>query len=213
MGRVLHASASGYFPTCIQAQLPSIADLQARYSGTASSIELMMALYWRVREWEVTYQSQEDGGGTVTATGIYGFDTSTEEGLVCAPQFIEKSFLSNIGFFQEHSFSIFSLFPNLFYSVTSLDNNNSFNYAFQTLYYGADDGSEGGFIYSGHIASELGPEAIEETRGLQIAGTGIAPFKITKLPDIANNYAQFTITPKNYWSYGGLYNEATGQLL
>lgn len=212
MGKVLHASYSGYFPTCIQTELPNIQDLQARYSGEASSLELMMALYWRVREWEINYQSQEEGGGTVTATGVYGFDASTEEGLVCAPQFIEKSFSSNIAFFQEHFFSILSLFPNLFYAVTS-SNNEAFNYAFQTLYYGADDRSEGGSIYSGHVASELGEEAIEETLSIQIADIGIAPFKITKFPDLANNYAQFTIAAKNYWSYGGLYNETTGQLL
>lgn len=210
MGKVLHASYSGYFPFCIQKELPSTSIVESKYSGSASSINLMMAIYWRVKEWQISYQSNLQSGFVVNASGIYGFDADTEEELVCAPQFIEKSFSSDIGFFEEHSFSILSLFSNLYYAITSTDNNLSFRYAFETLYFGANDGTEGGFIYSGHIASELGPEAIEETIPVPIADVGIAPFKITKMPDIDNYYAVWEIRPVNYWSYGGLYDEITG---
>lgn len=206
MGRVLHASKSGWFPLCIQSQLPPIEDIEARYSGAASSLGLMMAIYWRVREWEIQFSSETVGViPTITATGTYGFDADTEEGLVCAPNFIEKSFSSNNPLFAEHSFTLLSIFNDLFYGITSLDNNETFRYAYNLIYYSADDGSEGGLVYSGHVGF-----GIEDTLSFSVADAGICELKITRRPGLGNHFATISILPKSYWSYGGLYDTTTG---
>lgn len=210
MGEVLHASKSGWFPICIQNELPPITDMENRYSGRANSLEIMMAIYWRAREWKIEYTSQTQIPSTITATGIYGFDAEKEEDLVCSPPFVEKSFISNYSGFQEHFFSILSIFANLYYGVTSLDNNQTFRYAYNTLYYGADDGTAGGAIYSGFRASEIGPSAIEQSIFVTIGNLEATPFRITKTPDLANNYASFSISVNKYWSYGGTYDTTTG---
>ena len=147
MGKVLHASYSGWFPTCIQTELPPITDLEERYSGEAESLGLMMSIYWRVREWELQFSSAtQDPEVNVTATGIYGFDAEKEEDLVCAPSFVEKSFTTDFPSFQEHGFTLLSvLFADLYYAITSLDGNSTFRFAYNLLYYALDDGSAGGF--------------------------------------------------------------------
>ena len=206
MGKVLHASKSGWFPICIQTELPPILDLEARYSGEANSLDLMMAIYWRVKEWEIQFSSATiDPAFIVSSTGVYGFDANNEEDLVCAPPFIEKSFTSNYFSFQEHSFFLLSLLANLYYGITSLDNNETFNFAYSLLYRAADDLTVGGEISSGHVGA-----GIYDTLSFPIANVGICNLKITKIPDISSNYATISILPKSYWSYGGTYDTNTG---
>ena len=210
MGKVLHASKSGWFPICIQNELPPIASMELDYSGRANSLEIMMAIYWRVMEWKIEYRSQTQVPSTITATGIYGFDAQKEEDLVCSPPFVEKSFTSNYLGFEEHFFSLLSIFSNLYYGVTSLDNNQTFRYAYGAAYYGADDRTGGGAIYSGFLANEIGPYAIEQSIFVTIGNLGDIPFRITKTPDLDDNYASFSISVNKYWSYGGTYDTTTG---
>ena len=47
MGKVLHASYSGYFPTCIINQTPTPPE-----EYLSLTLEEAMALFWRVRDWE-----------------------------------------------------------------------------------------------------------------------------------------------------------------
>ena len=184
--------------------------MELDYSGRANSLEIMMAIYWRVMEWKIEYRSQTQVPSTITATGIYGFDAQKEEDLVCSPPFVEKSFTSNYLGFEEHFFSLLSIFSNLYYGVTSLDNNQTFRYAYGAAYYGADDGTGGGAIYSGFLANEIGPYAIEQSIFVTIGNLGDIPFRITKTPDLDDNYASFSISVNKYWSYGGTYDTTTG---
>jgi len=90
MAQVLHASASGYFPTCIQT---APADKSNLVGGT---LEQIMELYWRVKAWRldsvsggVNFDYGESGVTTFTYTAsqqtLGSVNATNETNLVCNP--------------------------------------------------------------------------------------------------------------------------------
>jgi hypothetical protein len=207
MGKVL---APNYFSFCLQNNYSEI-PLNVReqfFSGTASSLNALMAAYWRVKEWRVDYSAFDTAGSPITATGVYGFDVTSEEQLVCPNDFIEKSFsFSGTTFFAEHSFSIFRYFSNLYYGA-----NISNGFAYQMLYYGADDGTAGASVYSGtyDVCSGAG---IGGTVSVNVADAGQLNFPYKICEDREGQFGTISISAQSYWSYGGTYNTSTGQPL
>lgn len=204
MAKVL---ASNYFSFCLQNDFSTFPEeTRERYfSGTASTLTALMAAYWRVREWRVDYSAFDNAGSPITATGVYGFDVTSEEQLVCPNLFIEKSFsFTGTPVFQEHFFSIFSYFSNLYYGA------NVFNgFAYGLLYYGADDGTEGASVYSGTYDNCSG-SGISGTLEVSVANAGQVNFPYQICPDREGRFGTILITPQLYWSYDGIYNTSTG---
>lgn len=205
MGKVL---ASNYFSFCLQNDFFTIPDeTRKRYfSGTASTLTSLMAAYWRVREWRVDYSGFDTSGSSITATGVYGFDVTSEEQLVCANLFIEKSFsFTGTGsVFADHTFSVFSHFSNLYYGA-----NVSNGFAYDLFYRGSDDSTFGASVYSGTY-DNCGGSGISGTLVVSVANAGQLNFPYQICPDREGRFGTISITPQLYWSYDGTYNTSTG---
>ena len=72
MGKVLHASRSGYFPSC----------LSQNSTFATQSLTDAMEIYWKVRSWKVTIS------GYVTGEAVFTSTASDETGLVCESNFV-----------------------------------------------------------------------------------------------------------------------------
>ena len=197
MGKVLHASGSGYFPSCI---------VEGDPEDCPWTLEKAMQTYWRVRTWTFTASgiatNIDDPSDTYPfsseITDITSRDTETgepqtlEEGLVCGNLFenIILDAYCSIGFFQaETSGGLYN--SGLFGEV--VDNRV--------------DPLE--FVFAADISSAF---------SISILGTNI-PITMTWVNDedaeasyiITSGSA--TLTPTLWWSYGGTYNTSTGAKL
>ena len=190
MGKVLHASGSGYFPGCIVAGDPE---------DCPWTLEKAMQTYWRVRAWTFTASGEiefEDGSlpFSTTITDITSRDVQTaepqtlEEGLVCSNLF--ENIISNayclIEFYQAETSGVLY---NSGLVGEVVDDNNSLE-----------------FVFAANISSDF---------YISILDTDI-PITMTYVNDeepgtVISGSA--TLTPTLWWSYGGTYNTSTGEPL
>jgi hypothetical protein len=188
MGKVLHASGSGYFPGCIVAGDPA---------DCPWTLEKAMQTYWRVRTWTFTASGviqleDENLPFSTTITDITSRDVETgeprplEQGLVCSNLFEKR--ISNayclIEFYQaETSGGLYN--SGLVGEV--VDDSNSLEFVFAANISSA---------FNISILSTNIPITIDyvEPRGTVISGSA-------------------TLTPTEWWSYGGTYNTSTGEPL
>ena len=200
MGKVLHASGSGYFPFCIQ---------ESSSDACVFPLETIMKIYWRVKKFRLT------GAGTGTLPPpsplagtevFFTFDpveipqmyANSEENLVCASEFYfdQEGNFGGIGL-NEGTISKKEL--NLF----SLDFSVSFG--FDSL----------SFIYGFNAFGGLGLTT-NSPHSLIIFGVSMPIFITVDGFGDENNMGgsmQLTLTPIEYWSYGGTYNTSTGEPL
>ena len=196
MGKVLHASGSGYFPFCIQ---------ESTSDACVFPLETIMKIYWRVKKFRLTGA----GTGTLPLSGEEAFFTfdpveipqmyaNSEENLVCASEFYfdQEDDFGDIGL-NERTISKKEL--NLF----SLDFNAVFG--FDSL----------NFIYGFRAFGGLGLTT-NSPHSLIIFGVSMPIFINAQGFGDENNMGgsmQLTLTPIEYWSYGGTYNTSTGEPL
>ena len=197
MGKVLHASGSGYFPGCIVAGDPE---------DCPWTLEKAMQTYWRVRTWTFTASgiatNTDDPSDTIpfsseiTDITSRDFETSEpqtlEEGLVCGNLF-ENIILDAyclIEFYQaETSGGLYN--SGLIGEV--VDNR------VEPLE----------FVFAANISSAF---------SISILGTNI-PITMTWVndEDAPESYTitsgSATLTPTLWWSYGETYNTSTGEPL
>jgi len=200
MGKVLHASGSGYFPGCIAAGDPE---------DCPWTLEKAMQTYWRVRTWTFTAsgivtESQDSSDSfpfSSTITGIISHEVETglmqtqEEGLVC------NNYFQNLN-------------PNPnddFYSFIEFKQPKT-----------------GGGLYNSGFVGEVVDNRIYPLEFVFPAiGSTIFDISIldTDIPinmiyvndevgftyDITSGSA--TLTPTEWWSYGGTYDISTGEPL
>jgi hypothetical protein len=205
MGKILHASESGYFPKCIEESADS--------KFAVWPLEQAMQTYWRVREWEFNadivarvFDFPEEGQDTdlpftasVTSIRSYAEDEST---LVCNANGFERN---DSGKYADILFSPVA-FGDQFYKKVG------------DLYYSG----LGGLIDDGSIETEFSFSAGDQTFSptsqftISILGSTLA---IT-----ANYYGEepyetevisctASLVPSEWWSYGGTYNTSTGEPL
>jgi hypothetical protein len=200
MGKVLHASGSGYFPGCIQEGTDSV--------YAVWPLEQAMQTYWRVRAWDfnadivVRFFDYPDEGEntdipfTTSLTDIRSV-VGDEEELVCNNNEFFKTGIGSADLF---------FFPvsNLSYPYRKVGD----------LYYSGF----GGFI----------EDNSEETEFSFWAGNG-GQFSISILGATLAIGADYmgtlsggphevisctaSLTPSEWWSYGGTYDTATGNPL
>jgi hypothetical protein len=193
MGKVLHASGSGYFPSCILAGEPE---------DCPWTLEKAMQTYWRVRTWEFEASGRLQDKSkdfppysfSLTASGITSVDAeeiphTLEEGLVCYNSFLGGG--AEIYFTQpEKSGNLYN--SGLFGAVITF----------------ANTGDEMEFGFSAKNVNEY---------NLEILGVNIpmSAFVIDDDPEIGVDVisATATLTPTLWWSYGGTYDTATGEPL
>ena len=189
MGKVLHASGSGYFVDCIQ-------------NGPGYwTLEKAMDIWWRIRSWElnlsVTYLIEGGEDSEIVTTSpinnppsVITSTVNTEEDLVCDNFFDAYLDLSNA---TTKSGSLYD--PGLgFYVLWGEE--YDFGFAEYEVSFGAS-----------------GPDV----RSFSIYGS--SPFEVSfktyERPEISFTLleATFSLEPKEWWSYGGTYNTSTGEPL
>jgi len=188
MGKVLHASGSGYFPGCIVAGDPE---------DCPWTLEKAMQTYWRVRTWTFSASGTielEEGGNLPFSTTITditsrvvqtGFPQTLEEGLVCG---------------------------NLFSNAED---------DYVLIEFGQAQTSDG--LYNSGLIGESVIEngSLEFVFASNISSAFIISILDTNIP-ISMDYVagggtvisgSATLTPTEWWSYGGTYNTSTGEPL
>ena len=206
MGRVLHASASGYFTECIglwQKENPSSYPIDY-------SLELAMALFWRVRAWRFI--------GYITDTIRYPthinkytqeiFTPSSEEQLVCSGGFSSGSFTSGNPFES-------ILFSSFDYDLGGGGIKKSNNQIFLPRIF--FEGTYTGDTFSKQGVSLTNPGQASGSLTLSFLGSTqtIPLWRQADLvpPDPLAPYYEngdWEIQAAEYWSYGGTYDTTTG---
>jgi hypothetical protein len=222
MGKVLHASASGYFTVCIKEQNV----LTSCFSGNLTQV---MALFWRVKKWEATMTGtlrrfSGDESQSLTFDGIprelepQQPIPSTEEDLVCFNGGA-KSYL---------------LYYSNFVAIDQDGNPFIDPLAFAVIFGDINDEQYNG-IEKSENSFRIGGQMFFSATFL-ISGNGNTPPVYAYPLFSAGNYQIITsagtitgglwsswtdrtancnivINAKEYWSYGGTYNTSTGEPL
>lgn len=203
MGKVLHASGSGYFTECIQAA--------SSPDHCPWTLERAMDTYWRVRTWkfEVSGLSGESGGDLFPYSSTIDNITSgdrdrgviytSEEQLVCFNEFFyddpDFSGFSLIGFGNpEKSGSLYTSGIN----GKLLDEprgNETYEFRVYPEYYIDPDGPA--YPVSFSIFGKTIPMIVYEPSGASIEYADVVA----------------TLTPTLWWSYGETYDTSTGARL
>jgi hypothetical protein len=185
MGKVLHASYSGYFPYCIQPYSPN----QFEPFFSTSSLENAMRLFWRIRKIRFygTYQTDLDPPETRNFDIVFASAAGSEEELVCGnPGYVVESSTNIIteGFFSP-SFTLEEITSHSGGYVVRL----SWSAAF------VDTSGPTGFSAANPTAQPASPPPLGTINfeGVQMNGENIPSYEITE-----------------FWSYGGTYDTATG---
>lgn len=204
MGRVLHASYSGYFPFCIGTADSSKIGTFKPYP-IAMELDDIMKAFWRVKKWKVNgiILNNKVAVPTYLKNGI-PIQITEEKDLVCADGFSflvfeedEEGYPDRCEFFLDR----------LSEGYTVIKQDNSF---YPRLMFG--------FIYvkPGEDAETVSSEedwntapSIESSGTIDFMGYQITGFKVTG----NGSYTGGSITPEEYWSYGGTYDTSTGEPL
>lgn len=206
MGKILHASGSGYFPGCIQ-------------NGVGFwSLEKAMDIYWRIRTWElnpsITYSIPIDGVPTeltvspsapMELTYRFGYLDSyppitSEEELVCGAEntLIVSTEEYSGDYYGEISFS-YPQKSGLLYSPGFL-----LNFNFNAEIYDFGSINFVGIFYGASVGD----------KSFSIYGSEPIPFFFTQFAEYFTFVdATLSLEPKEWWSYGGMYNTNTGARL
>ena len=180
MAQVLHASYSGYFPSCLQ-----VSDELAIFT-----LEEAMEIYWRVKAWTIsgTYVNNlgESSPFSQTFTSILADETK----LVCRARNFFPYFEND---FTPYTDENFFRRPQFFY-INSSENLYGLDIDFQLLPAGQGDGLR--VIGAGNISFDYG-----NIGSLSIFGKSIPLYAETEddgnFPPSANG----TMTPSAYWTY------------
>jgi hypothetical protein len=204
MGKVLHASKSGYFPFCIT-EVGSITE------GFRGTIKQMMAIYWRVKKWEIAVS----GSGLLYQTPI-SFNNISYELVPAFQQTTEEQLVCSSGFFFSTNIVAITL-PDAIFTLPLTG-------IFQLQFSGATK-SDNTYSLSGRaVVDGDGYDGIRTNSG---GGSVVGAWSVRFLGGsiTGNLYSQtngswdgsggiiMTISATEYWSYGGTYDTSTGESL
>jgi len=207
MGKVLHASYSGYFPSCIG---------EERTQGVLNgSLEDLMYIYWRVKTWEIESVIGQllvgDGPATWTfnqgVTPLGSINANTEEELVCGKTFLQGASVSFEAETPPDPPSTISGDFGMFFTPTVSQNANGL---YQITFY-----IEFSLASTRIFFSSL-PASFGADQGAQVGELTIKPINI-KTPIYGSGSITGTmnisVRATEWWSYGGTYNTQTGEPL
>jgi hypothetical protein len=197
MGKVLHASGSGYFPSCIEESADS------KYA--IWPLEKAMQSYWRVRAWNFTAKVTVIPFGESPFELSYSvaniFSTANQESdLVCFNEFNDPSRGVDIFFFPATNGNyLYKKVGDLYYSGLAgfiVDGSTSLE-----------------FVFGPDIFDQFGNEFSFPVLGADLK---IGSFYfLDSQPEDYNPVAdcEASLTPSEWWSYGGTYDTSTGASL
>jgi hypothetical protein len=215
MGKVLHASKSGYFPFCQRNDINLPSRLQI--DGT---LEQIMALYWRVKRFRYTLTGgyfSDSGLFPITISGGSGvfeqnINPPNEEALVCAgPVLFTGSAKLSVGAFTITPNFYMALFQANF--LSPLPFFQSTGGIYKTYFQIISDIVFGG----GEFVNSIQTSEFSRACGnfsVKIFSTIIKSGTLFQTFD--SNYSgnvSLIIEADEYWSYGGTYNTTTGEPL
>ena len=206
MGKVLHASYSGYFPTCIVDQTPTPSQ-----NYLILTIDQAMALFWRVRTWEAKASGSfysESISSTIEYTSSSFVDMTPtitigqEEDLVCKG---EETF-----FFQRSANAIVT--PG-FGDPYSIDGSIDFQFVFASIARGGSTYYPSFLIASINALTSFAPTFESKVGTYKITYSGFQIVGDLFGPDGSSGSALIEIEARQYWSFGGTYDTTTGEPL
>jgi hypothetical protein len=219
MGKVLHASGSGYFPRC----LVNSSTLPRDGNYIIGGIQEVMTPFWRVRKWEISVTGTLVGPGTEwtfsgTPNELFGYPEAVEkeEDLVCfnsqdkfyigfASELVPWATLNGEPF--ENIANLFVglgyVFPpyNTFESNAIVKNDDIYKLPFFWGIGGIallSDPLEAGWVPVG-------------TYTFDVLGVSTVPRTLYG-PNLSGSVTAI-VSAKEYWSYGGTYSTTTGEPL
>jgi hypothetical protein len=199
MGKVLHASGSGYFPFCIT-EVDSITE------GFRGTLEQMMAIYWRVKKWEIAMS----GVGLLDRFFPFPFNGIAYEMTRITPQETEENIVCS---------------SNFFFNTSSVPISPGGSTGIFELQFGG--AKKNGDIYTLGGRAVVDGVGYDGLRTNSSAASVVGTWSMEFLggPITGDLYALrdgswdgssgiiMTISAKEYWSYGGTYNTTTGEPL
>jgi hypothetical protein len=210
MGKILHASGSGYFPSCIE----QVSSIESNFKSTLTN---MMAVYWRVSKWKAKISGTVTdifdavftfSGAEYNLNRIYG--PSTEEELIlCVP--LPLGFrVSNVLIATSEGLDFTGQI------ILGLDSRVSVKKDAGDLHSMTSQlfaGFPGAGFFVDPVGSDLPNPAQIGSCSVNMAGASIVSplFSLSELYESGD--AQLTFTASEYYSYGGTYNTSTGQPL
>jgi len=183
MGKVLHASKSGYFPFC----LPEWDNQSPQF--TTASLSVVMKSFWVLRSFSITGSYNGPSSSVLDFSIVLSSSATTEEEIVCNPNWEVTSSSSLVEI--EGSWYLvgqggqFYRYGNLIIPA----------YGISALY---EQGQGAGFAIFSQSSSGY-TETFNFENMTFYGGSGDA--------------LSFSITPISYWSYDGTWNTSTGERL
>jgi hypothetical protein len=203
MGKVIHASYSGYFPTCIISGTPTPSQ-----EYLSLTLEQAMALFWRVRTWEakasgsfrdnVLEANIEYTSGSF-ADMIPSIEIAEEKNLVCKG--------SETFYFQRDATATITPDVGDPYNTYGAI---GFQYIFSSIK------NSGSTYYPSFVLACV--NSLTSVYTAKIGTYYIKYLGYTFTGDLfgqagSSGSALIEVNAKEYWSYGGTYNTSTGQPL
>lgn len=203
MGKVLHASYSGYFPFCIGTADSSKIGQYKPYP-ISMSLEDIMKAFWRVKTWRVKGILLNNIAVPTYYKNAVPIQITEEKDLVCADAFNFVIFKEDEEGYPDRCEFWLERFSE---NYTVIKQNDSYypRLLFGFLYYKPGFDNE---IVSSELDWNTQP-SIEAAGTIKFLNYDIPGFKVFG----NNSYANGSITPEEYWSYGGTYDTATGNPL
>jgi hypothetical protein len=190
MGKVLHASGSGYFPACIAEGEPE---------DCPWTLENAMNTYWRVRTW------------TFSASGILGEDDYNFPFSSTIPNMTSRDIETGLPHTLEEG-----LVCGNFFEAAGGDEE-------KTIVFGQPQTSGGlynsglfGGIEDDSIPMEFvffATSPLAQNFSISIFGINIPIIMNPLAPNTEVISGSATLTPTEWWSYGGTYDTSTGEPL
>lgn len=177
MAQVLHASASGYFPSCLQ-----VSDELAIFT-----LEEAMEIYWKVKAWTITGTYVNRLGESSPFSQTFTSTLADETRLVCLPRNYSPYFETD--FTPQTDDTFFSRSSNFY--INSSESLYGVDISFQ-------------FTPPGEFSNSIGTivdDPSSEVGSLSILGKSIPFYARASDDDEFPTSANGSMTPSAYWTY------------
>jgi len=219
MGKILHASGSGYFPGCINSNPPETINYQGiNYAKLTSSLENIMAFYWRVKKWKVIVSGENASDDNVYIVKLIADFQLPENPLIQSEEYLicqlTRNWESNGGVWLINGEDFFGGSVKVSLDLAPLYyKTNSQVSTYISIIGGPFSPSfpngGGAFFTKERSASGNSSTGNYEFRFLGQTLSGEL-FSVPGWKRDGNNPYNVIFTATEYWSYGGTYNTSTG---
>ena len=180
MAKVLHASASGYFPSCLE-----VNDEDAIFT-----LEEAMEIYWKVKAWTITGTYRNNLGESSSFSQTFTSTLADETKLVCRARNLFPYFENDFTPFAD---GIFFERSQFFY-INSSGNLYGLDIRFQFVPPGQGYGIRA-------IGAGINFDYSQNVGSLNVLGKSIPFYAQTSDEEEQLESANGTMTPSEYWTY------------